>query len=34
MVRVVFSETGHSRRPREEQAWIYFVDFLDECEGA
>lgn len=24
---------GSSRRQAEEQAWVHFVDFLDECEG-
>ena len=30
----MFSEPGQSRRQKEEQAWIFFVDILDECEGA
>lgn len=28
-----YSEKGSRYRPAEEQAYIYFVDFLDECEG-
>ena len=28
-----YSEKGSNKRPREEQSWIFFGDFLDECEG-
>lgn len=30
---VVYSESGSNYRSAEEQTWINFVDFLDECEG-
>ncbi len=29
----LFSEDGSSRLPAEKQTYIYFVDFLDECDG-
>ena len=29
-----FSEEGHNMRSKEEQAWVHFGDFLDECEGS
>ena len=28
-----FSDKGSTRRVQEEQAYIHFSDFLDECEG-
>ena len=28
-----YSESGSKYRSAEEQTWINFVDFLDECEG-
>jgi len=28
-----YSEKGTMRRRLEEQAYIHFKDFLDECEG-
>ena len=33
LVETEFSEEGSNQRYAEEQAWINFVDFLDECEG-
>ena len=33
MLVPVFSEKGSNKRVKEEQAFIYFIDFLDECEG-
>ncbi len=33
LLKVTFSVVGCSKRPKEEQAWIFFGDFLDECEG-
>ena len=33
MVCIEFSEEGHNMRSKEEQAWVHFGDFLDECEG-
>ena len=30
---VTYSESGSKHRRGEEQAWINFVDFLDDCEG-
>lgn len=33
LVCVEFSEEGHNIRSKEEAAWNYFGDFLDECEG-
>ena len=33
LVHVQFSEEGSNVRKMEEQAWINFLDFLDECEG-
>ena len=29
----MYNEDGSSERPLQEQAWIHFCDFLDECEG-
>lgn len=28
-----YSDVGSNHRTLEEQAWIHFMDFLDECEG-
>ena len=33
LLQVQFSDVGSNKRQIEEQAWIYFCDFLDECEG-
>jgi len=33
LVVVNFSVEGSSLRRAEEQAWVNFADFLDECEG-
>lgn len=33
LFKVLYSEDGSSERPLQEQAWIHFCDFLDECEG-
>ncbi len=33
LFKVSFSEEGCIAREKEEQAWIHFGDFLDECEG-
>ena len=33
LVSVEFSEDGSNLRKREEQAWIHFLDFLDEGDG-
>ena len=33
LFRVTYSEEGCIKRPLEEQTWIHFCDFLDECEG-
>lgn len=30
---VEYSPKGSHWRPAEEQAWLHFSDFLDECEG-
>lgn len=30
---ILYSEEGSRERPGEEQAWMHFSDFLDECEG-
>ena len=30
---IMYSEKGSKYRNAEEQTWINFVDFLDECEG-
>ena len=30
---VRYSEEGCNRRQVEEQTWIHFCDFLDDCEG-
>ena len=31
--KINFSEKGSNKRSFEEQAYIYFIDFIDECEG-
>ena len=28
-----YSAAGSNQRAAEEQSWVYFGDFLDECEG-
>ena len=33
MLKVLFCAVGTLRRPEEEQTWVFFGDFLDECEG-
>jgi len=33
MFTTEYSEKGTGRRKLEEQAYVYFTDFLDECEG-
>ena len=33
LIRVKYSEKGSCFRRKEEQAYIFFVDFLDECIG-
>ena len=33
MLEVKFSDKGSFFRSTEEQVWIHFGDFLDECEG-
>lgn len=33
MFRVEYSHSGSVMRGSEEQTYIYFIDFLDECEG-
>ena len=33
MLDTKFSEKGTEARQKEEAAFIYFMDFLDECEG-
>jgi len=33
MFKCEFSEQGSNSLPLEKQAYIHFVDFLDECEG-
>lgn len=30
---VQFSEVGTNARQLEEQTWIHFTDFIDECQG-
>lgn len=32
-LKTIFSEKGSLYRPAEEQAYVNYVDFLDECEG-
>ena len=31
--KVKFSDKGSNNRAKEEQAYVFFVDFMDECEG-
>ena len=33
ILKAEYSEQGSLRKPEEEQTYIYFSDFLDECEG-
>lgn len=33
MFKVKFSDKGSNYRAKEEQAYVFFVDFMDECEG-
>ena len=33
MAEVKYSKKESPNLPAEEQVYIYFVDFLDECEG-
>lgn len=33
LFKITYSEEGRIRRPLEEQAWIHFCAFLDDCEG-
>ena len=33
LFNIEYSLTGSWLRPAEEQAYIIFVDFLDECDG-
>ena len=33
LVVVKYSEQGSSFYPFEQQAWVHFIDFLDECAG-
>ena len=33
LFHVKFSEKGSNMRAKEEETYIYFVDFLDECQG-
>lgn len=33
LFQVEYSTQGSYHRPKEEQTYIFFVDFLDECEG-
>ena len=28
-----FSDKGSNVRAKEEQTYVFFVDFMDECEG-
>ena len=30
---VLFSEKGSNERKAQEQAYVHFLDFLDECSG-
>ena len=30
---VRYSESGSNEREKEEQTYIFFVDYLEECEG-
>jgi hypothetical protein len=33
LFKAEYAEPGSMRRPAEEETYIYFCDFLDECEG-
>lgn len=33
MFVVKLSDRGSNLRGKEEQSWVHFCDFLDECEG-
>lgn len=33
LLLVKFSTKDSLKRPKEEAAYMFFVDFLDECEG-
>lgn len=33
ILNVQFSVVGSNCRRMEEQAWVNFIDFLDDCEG-
>jgi hypothetical protein len=33
LFKVKFSEKGSNVRAMEEQTYVFFVDFMDECEG-
>ncbi len=33
MLEPTFSDKGSTKRVQEEQAYVHFCDFLDECEG-
>ena len=33
LFKAEYAEPGSMRRPTEEETYIYFCDFLDECEG-
>lgn len=33
MFLVKLSDRGSNLRGKEEQSWVHFCDFLDECEG-
>ena len=33
LFNVVFAEKGSNIRPQQEEAYIHFVDFVDECAG-
>ena len=33
LFKVKFSEKGSNVRAKEEQTYVFFVDFMDECEG-
>lgn len=33
LFKVKFSEKGSNVRVKEEQTYVFFVDFIDECEG-
>ena len=33
LFKAKFSEKGSNVRAMEEQTYVFFVDFMDECEG-